>query len=934
MEAIFPFLLDVSTKSAAIVAAALLFCMAARRGSAALRHLVGALAMTGVVAMPLLSVALPAWHIGWLDRAVQPPQTELHGSVAAPHAQPIAPSIAAVPPHEHPSSHRENRLLPVGGVDAAPAPSIAPAPATTALKWPLWAVTSYLLGLGFLLARCVGGALAVRRLIGASRTITEGPWLETLAQVRTGGLCMRLLECPDLPIPATCGLVRPVILLPPGSRNWPAEQRRLILLHELAHVRRRDGLWQLVGQFACALYWFNPLVWLLDRQVSLDRERACDDAVLTADNPTPPADYAQTLLEVAKNLQRTFIPQGVIPMARQSQLEPRVRSVLTEGRSRRPAAPRLLVSVLAIVASLVLPLSMLRGGDEPAAAPEGQFTITLPNGTQVELIGLSRSPSAGQPWWKPDGSLLEIPPYDQFVGGSVTSTGTPYEFAIRQSGGAMEGVTLKWGAVGHTGFAWGRGHKGGRAVDSLLAQKMILPASANTATIRLSYADGPWHSVAESQGYPSATSFGLFNSGIMWAPAVESEGGVIITLSHSQSMTNGKDHRVVAVDADGREHVMQSMGGVGAASVMQYTMRLDGFTRAQLKAYRLQTRPFRFFEFRNVSLQPGVKTDVQVVTPDGEASAKADAAQRSPALDAYPHELAIETGHTEFAEGDKIEITEVRGTSPDLTLGGTYVVKGRYTLSSRDQAKLAMFVTATKPGEGRTVIRSGQQIVVHRGSGEFELIKTLETSAGFPHISFYPADGGASFGGVYFGQEGGSHTIMRQKRNNIRDTTGTEQGASGLNTTRLTITRAYWPGSDQTPNSAFLKKSLEELRLKGVLHAKVGEGPQIPHRIVIHIEPATGDYKSLYEIVDATDRTIILRAEGQPPIRAEVWQRSSITVPAEGICAMFLNIAPSDVQKMRIGVAYALEPLNQNARVTWNVLPEVMVVRSEPPGPE
>ena len=88
-------------------------------------------------------------------------------------------------------------------------------------------------------------------------------------------------------MPIACGVIRPTVVLPAAADDWPDDRVRVVLLHELAHVRRRDCLTQAVADAACAVFWFNPLAWMAVRELRRERERACDDMVLAAGTPGP-----------------------------------------------------------------------------------------------------------------------------------------------------------------------------------------------------------------------------------------------------------------------------------------------------------------------------------------------------------------------------------------------------------------------------------------------------------------------------------------------------------------------------------------------------------------------------------------------------------------------------------------------------------------------
>lgn len=131
--------------------------------------------------------------------------------------------------------------------------------------------------------------------------------------------------------PMTWGVFHPVVLLPAEAEEWPRARLEAVLLHELAHVRRKDSLTQLISLAISALYWPNPLVWLAAARLRREAETAADDAVIAAG--VRPSVYAGELLQIASEfrVQRLSLP---LAMAAPSALEARVKSVLAENNSR------------------------------------------------------------------------------------------------------------------------------------------------------------------------------------------------------------------------------------------------------------------------------------------------------------------------------------------------------------------------------------------------------------------------------------------------------------------------------------------------------------------------------------------------------------------------------------------------------------------------
>ena len=109
--------------------------------------------------------------------------------------------------------------------------------------------------------------------------------------------------------------------------------------------------------------------------------------------------------------------------------------------------------------------------------------------------------------------------------------------------------------------------------------------------------------------------------------------------------------------------------------------------------------------------------------------------------------LPVETGPAEFAAGDSVTVTEIHGSNPTIVSGGSYRVRGRWTLASRDAADLAVWV---KDGQ----CAGNTSIPIARGSGEFDLTFMM-MSKGHPVLSLRTPGTGDAFGFVYFREAGG-----------------------------------------------------------------------------------------------------------------------------------------------------------------------------------
>lgn len=139
-----------------------------------------------------------------------------------------------------------------------------------------------------------------------------------------------LLMLPTLSSPATVHWWRPRILLPEACEEIGNDALLDILYHEMAHVARRDYFWASLSDLICQVVFFHPAMWQARKQMRVQRELACDLAVVAA-RPEHRADYAHTLTRVARLcLTRKFPVVGIDFASSPSLLTDRVRAILND----------------------------------------------------------------------------------------------------------------------------------------------------------------------------------------------------------------------------------------------------------------------------------------------------------------------------------------------------------------------------------------------------------------------------------------------------------------------------------------------------------------------------------------------------------------------------------------------------------------------------
>ena len=627
-------LFDTAVKSLLLLSIAATVTWAIRRRSAAMRHMVWTLSIIGLLCLPVLSTALPGLEVS----LPQPVRAKL---AMTQHDQTVSEPIAAVTETRKLMS---DNLSPEG--DATANAAVAPVPAIQSeqpfdLHWSAWAFVIWAAVTLTMLASMTVGVLMVRRHVRRSIPAPEG-WISLLNRIcnRMGvSAKVRLLKSDWSNIPFTCGILRPSIVLPKEADEWSTERRNIVLVHEVAHIKRADCLTQLIARLARTLYWFNPLTWVACRMLRIEQERACDDLVLASGHM--PSEYASHLLEIVRTLRsmRCQSPAAVA-MARKSHFEGRMLAILDQSRNRRAITRLGALVATVLLAGVVVPVACIRasGPDKPelsqtaqsALNTEGKFCGTLTSGITVELISVSQHPSEGKAWWRPDGSPMEKAPHARMAStgiGQVEPGKRAVELAIAVTNAPTEdiGVTWKWDAVTSTCRS-DQVMADGKIVQGLRAIEGILPADRHVTGFTVGIASGQWSTrySASVRGQEvialrgqRVISIEVNAGGAVFSPVIEQAGQTIINVAYD--LPADYEARVVAIDQSGKLHTGELTGG-SAGKTRQSTATFH-MPASEIKGYKLQARPYEWIRFRNISLEPGQKTDVEVITGPEASSA-------------------------------------------------------------------------------------------------------------------------------------------------------------------------------------------------------------------------------------------------------------------------------------------------------------------------
>ncbi len=336
---------DLGLRASLVVLTALVAAAALRHRSAALRHWVLAAGIFSGAAVAPLGWALPAW-----DFPVQPAR-----STDTP-ASPI--QSAATPSVRNPGSDA-GRAWP----DLTPPTRLFVEPFVGVIWASGFAISGMLLLAGF---------IRLVRVTTDATPVTHPRWLEVNHDLSArlnvrGDVALLKTNLPGMV--GTWGWRRPCVLLPNHCESWSDARMRIVLGHELAHIRRGDWSMQIAAEIVRAAFWYSPFFWIACARLRRESEQACDDAVLEAGVPAD--EYASHLLEIARTCRPAPRCAAVVPIARPSTLEWRITAMLNTTLARRRPTRRAMAIALAVILGVTVPAASFR-----ATAQGGPMPLT------------------------------------------------------------------------------------------------------------------------------------------------------------------------------------------------------------------------------------------------------------------------------------------------------------------------------------------------------------------------------------------------------------------------------------------------------------------------------------------------------------------------------------------------------------------------------
>ena len=784
----------------------------------------------------------PRWHYAlWLPvllvriAPVLPESRWSIESVFQPKPRPVevhsAPLVADIAPVSLPST----------------APPVVSVPAP--VDWNQIQLITWALGASLLLL--IGGASFLRTLFRfrQSRESVSDDLLSQLDAIsREVGLrhSPQVLVAPTIQSPAVTGLLRPTLLLPTGfERDFTVEEARLILQHELTHLKRHDLPLNTLLCVLMALHWFNPLLWLALFKARADREAACDAQVLVNATPQRRSEYGHALLKVEAALAPLRLSLGFIGMLqRGAALRARIRSIAHPSRTRPLAA---LLVTLCITCMTFLGVTR---AEKPATATNDDTTLIA---IEVETVRFGQDTT-----WDFGGRFKQLDPTDTSkAGGQIEMLGEKdfreLQEQLRKLAGANlaayprmvthDGKEVMIRSVVNQPVLGGKDRNGNDLIANLpigfvgkftpktmqdgkvalnieITDSNLLTHDAQPIAASRMYstplelepgitvAQYSWQAHGWKNGKPQ--SYRPTVTFITTHVIDPKKGGLPADASNDFAIGHsaflpGDSIRITQVQRSGGFMTVTADYELASAEAASISLNITSTKdNGRTKTDPNQRKTIAKGKGRVVLHHPDVREGMPHVSfyPTRGGSSfggiyfgtqeEADASRKmggsTTAASASSGSSSFIVGQTAFRSGDSIQITSVERSADQLS------VTAEYDLTSADAARIALFITSKD--KGRTKIDAGQSKTIAKGKGSV-VLRHPHMYKGLPHISFYGAEDGRAFGAIYFGAPEEAAASKKLNLDHIRANKPVDATASALNAklNRIILPRVQFSGA-------------------------------------------------------------------------------------------------------------------------------------------
>lgn len=568
--------------------------------------------------------------------------------------------------------------------EPAPADSFAVAPRPVSLGEPAsadnsrfrwleaarWAAAAYLFGVVLMFARLIAALVAAHRLGASARPLAEGPLvaaIQSLARAWSMRVAPVLAETERILAPKVVGLLRPTILLPCAAvSGLSADELQMILLHELAHIRRHDMWIVLVQRLAETALFYNPVLWGLSRRISSLREYCCDDIACRAHKaPEPQLRYASTLLRLVELAAPERCAHGELAALAASgrspsELRRRVARLLGEPLSEPLRISRGMVMVgaataLALAFGPTLAASRAQPNEQNEAAnqqvasqteakqqdsatakvrpAEAEAKDRFSFGGKVEILAIGTHDENPDRWWDQEGKPLVslpaplvgcfVPQWDDdgqrlpsmhFVwkkSGQVASDDPAWRRIVFRIHDLPEDAQVNWQIP--AGRASGEGEvtvEGKQGPKGYFSRYFGIPTDQKTASLKVGIATGPWKKAVAAQPFGRQATGQVDGKGavkcVVFSGGFDTAQGAVVVVSHNYFDQN---FRIIAFDKQGKLHASADNGKLSAGDIYQSHGSFPGLKRDDIDRFEFQTRDYEYVELKGLPLAPPAAGD-------------------------------------------------------------------------------------------------------------------------------------------------------------------------------------------------------------------------------------------------------------------------------------------------------------------------------------